>query len=182
VNWGRGSRKIEGKGNKAHHLGETPRRHDIPGVDEPIQMPGRLLNGLAHLIVAVEVEHVGYQVQGILVVLHLGVEAGQVEAIGQVLLVDLAKVLVAARRDELRNGRVNLVGAYANELDAPNPSSSWCSRYRTRSRSHPSSRNTAGSLPGCQQSDTDGSEYEDPSGKTAERRQVSSASGIAGGG
>jgi hypothetical protein len=37
-----------------------------------------------------------------LVVLDLGVEARQVEAVREVLLVDLAKVLVAAGRDELR--------------------------------------------------------------------------------
>jgi hypothetical protein len=65
-------------------------------MDEPVQMPGRFLYRFAHLIVAVEVEHVRNKVEGILVVLHLVVEACQVEAIGQVLFVDLAEVLVAA--------------------------------------------------------------------------------------
>lgn len=36
-----------------------------------------------------------------MVVLDLGVQTCQVEAIGQVVLVDLAEVFVAARRDEL---------------------------------------------------------------------------------
>jgi hypothetical protein len=57
-------------------------------------VPRRLLDLLAHLIVAVEVEDVCHEVEGILVVLHLGVQPGEVEAVGQVLLVDLAEVLV----------------------------------------------------------------------------------------
>ena len=64
-------------------------------------MPGGLLDLLPHVIVAVEVEGVGDEVQGVLVVLHLRVEARQVEAVRQVLLVDLAKVLVAAGGYEL---------------------------------------------------------------------------------
>ena len=79
-----------------YHLRQTPCRDDIPRVDETIQMPGRFFYRLAHLVVAVEVEHVGDEVERILVVLHLGVETREVEAVRQVLLVDLAKVLVAA--------------------------------------------------------------------------------------
>lgn len=71
-------------------------------------MPGRFFYRLAHLVVAVEIEDVGHQVQRILVVLDLGVEARQVEAVRQILLVDLAEVLVAAGRDELE-GRHTLV-------------------------------------------------------------------------
>jgi hypothetical protein len=56
-----------------------------------------LLNRLAHVIVAVEIEDVGDEVQRILVVLDLGVEARQVEAIRQVVLVYLAEVLIAPR-------------------------------------------------------------------------------------
>lgn len=66
-----------------------------------IQMPGRLFNRLAHLILAVEVKHIRHQVQRILVVLYFGVEASQVEAVHKVLFVDFAKVFIAARRDEL---------------------------------------------------------------------------------
>lgn len=79
-------------------------------MDEAIQMPGRLFNRLSHLIVAVEIEHVGYQVEGILVVLHFGVEARQVEAICQIFFIDLAEVLVAARGDELREAIVRKEG------------------------------------------------------------------------
>lgn len=64
---------------------------------QAVQVPGRTLNGLAHIIVAVEVEDIRHQIERILVVLDLGVEAGQVEAIRQVVLVDLAKVFVASR-------------------------------------------------------------------------------------
>jgi hypothetical protein len=49
-----------------------------------------------HIIVAIKVEHVGYEVERILVVLNFGVEAREVEAVGEILFVDLAKVLVAS--------------------------------------------------------------------------------------
>jgi hypothetical protein len=56
---------------------------------------------LAHVVFAVEVEYIGHKVERILIILHFGVEAGQIEPIGQVLFVDLAEVLVASRGDEL---------------------------------------------------------------------------------
>jgi hypothetical protein len=59
-------------------------------------MAGRLLNLLAHIIVAVKVEDIGHEVERILVVLNFGVQTRQIEAIRQVLLVDFAKVLVAS--------------------------------------------------------------------------------------
>jgi hypothetical protein len=59
-------------------------------------MAGRLLNLLAHIIVAIKVEDVGHEVERILVVLNFGIQTRQIEAIRQVLLVDLAKVLVAS--------------------------------------------------------------------------------------
>lgn len=71
-------------------------------------MPRRLLDLLAHLVVAVEVEDVGHEVEGILVVLNLGVQPSKIEAVGQVLFVDLAEVLVPPRRNEL--ARVSLEG------------------------------------------------------------------------
>ncbi len=97
---------------------------------------------LAHLVVAVEVEHIGYQVQRILVVLDLRVETRQVKAVCQILLIDLAKVLVAARRDELVEGRALVDGKHTmarsgGAPDVPSPASSWCSRSRTRSHNPP---------------------------------------------
>lgn len=61
-----------------------------------VEMAGRLLDSFAHVVFAVEIEDIGDEVKGILVVLNLGVEAGEVEAIGEVFFVDLAEVLVAA--------------------------------------------------------------------------------------
>ena len=55
----------------------------------------------AHVIIAVEVKHVGDQVKRILVVLYFGVQTCEVEAVGKVFFVDLAKVLVPARGYEL---------------------------------------------------------------------------------
>lgn len=66
-------------------------------MDQAVQVSRRLLNGLPHIIVAVEIENVGDEIERILIVLHLGVQPRQVEAVSEVVLVDLAKVLVAAR-------------------------------------------------------------------------------------
>jgi hypothetical protein len=68
---------------------------------QSIQMPRRLFNLFPHFIVAVKVEDVCYKVEGILVVLHFGVQAREVEAIGEVFFVDLAKVLISSGGDEL---------------------------------------------------------------------------------
>ncbi len=70
---------------------------------QSIQVPCGRFDVLSHVILAVEVEDIGHQVQSILVVLNFSVEPGEVESVRQVLLVNLAKVLVAARRDELGN-------------------------------------------------------------------------------
>jgi hypothetical protein len=63
-------------------------------VYQTVQMPRRLLNLFPHIIVAVEVEDVRYEVECVLVVLDFRVQARQVEAVGEVLFVDLAEVLV----------------------------------------------------------------------------------------
>jgi hypothetical protein len=54
----------------------------------------RLLYLFPHIIVAVEIEDVGYEVERILVVLDFGVEARKIEAVGEVLLVNFAEVFV----------------------------------------------------------------------------------------
>lgn len=73
---------------------------------EAIQVPRRLLDGLAHLIVALEIKDIGDEIQGILVILDFRVKARQVEPVGEVVFVDFAKVLVAPRRDELRTNNI----------------------------------------------------------------------------
>lgn len=84
-----------------YHLCQTPSRDNVSGVDKAVKVAGRLLDGLAHVIVAVEVEDVGDQVERILIVLDFGVQAREVEPICEVLLVDLAEVLVTSGGDEL---------------------------------------------------------------------------------
>lgn len=59
-------------------------------------MPRRFLNLFPHIIVAVEVEDVGYKVQCILVVLDLGIQTREVEAVGKIFFVNFAKVLVSS--------------------------------------------------------------------------------------
>jgi len=59
-------------------------------------MAGGLFNLLAHLVIALNVEDVGDELEGVLVVLDFGLQAGEVEAVGEVVFVYLAEVLVAA--------------------------------------------------------------------------------------
>lgn len=68
-------------------------------------MPRGLFDLFSHVIVAVKVEDVGDQVEGVLVVLDLGVETREIEAIRQVFLVDLTKVLVSPRGYKLAVGQ-----------------------------------------------------------------------------
>lgn len=70
-------------------------------MDEAVQVAGRLLDGLAHVIVAVKVEDICDQIERVLIVLDFGIKTRQVESICKVLFVDLAEVLVASGRDEL---------------------------------------------------------------------------------
>lgn len=84
-----------------YHLCQTPSRDNVASVDKAVKVAGRLLDGLAHVIVTIEVEDVGDQVERILIVLDFGVQAREVEPICEVLLVDLAEVLVTSGGDEL---------------------------------------------------------------------------------
>lgn len=43
---------------EVYHLSKTTGSYNVAGVDEAVQVAGRLLDGLAHVIVAVEVEDV----------------------------------------------------------------------------------------------------------------------------
>ena len=64
-------------------------------MDKAVEVACILLDGLPHVVVYFHVEDVGHQIEGVLVVLHFGVQAGQVETVRQVVLVDLAEILIA---------------------------------------------------------------------------------------
>lgn len=70
-------------------------------MNEAVEVPCRLFNGFTHLIVAVEIKNVGDEVERILVVLHFRIQACQVEAVCEIVFVNLAKVFVASRGYEL---------------------------------------------------------------------------------
>lgn len=65
-------------------------------------MAGALFYLVAHVVVDLHVKDIRHQIQRILIVLHFRVKASQVEAVGEVILVDLAKVFIPSRRDELQ--------------------------------------------------------------------------------
>lgn len=60
-------------------------------------MTGRLLNLLSHLVITIEIEHIGDEIECVLVILDVGVEAREVEAVREVVFVDFAEVFVTAR-------------------------------------------------------------------------------------
>lgn len=66
-------------------------------------MTSRLLDLLSEIIVGIKVENVGYQVQSILVVRNLGVQAREVESVGQIVLINFAEVFISPRRDKLND-------------------------------------------------------------------------------
>jgi hypothetical protein len=70
-------------------------------MDKAIEMTGRLFDLLPQIIIGVEVEDIGHEIERILIVRDLGVQASQVEAIRQVILVDLAEILISSGRDKL---------------------------------------------------------------------------------
>lgn len=67
-----------------------------------VQVSGRFFNLLTHVIIAVEVKYVGDEIEGILVVLNIHVDASKVESVGKVVFIDLAIVFVSTWRNELR--------------------------------------------------------------------------------
>lgn len=77
-----------------------------------VQVPCRLFNRLAHVIVTIEIEHIRHEIQRVLVVGNIGVDTGQVEAVRKVVLVDFAEILVAPRRDELYSSYPNRTSAF----------------------------------------------------------------------
>lgn len=87
--------------SRTYHLAKTSSRDDIPSVNQTVQVAGGLLDGLAHFIIAVDVEHVRDKVERVLIILNLGIQTCEIEPVGQVFLVDFAKVLVASGGDEL---------------------------------------------------------------------------------
>lgn len=86
-----------------YHLSQASRRDDISGVHQSIEMPRRLLDRLPHLIITIQVKHIGDQIQRILVILNFGVQTSKVESVGQVIFVNFAEIFVASRGDELNN-------------------------------------------------------------------------------
>lgn len=64
---------------------------------KPIKMSSTLLNTLPQLILTIHIKHIGDNIERIGVVLHFILQPREVEPVVEVILVDFAKVLVAAR-------------------------------------------------------------------------------------
>lgn len=68
---------------------------------QAVERPCRLLNLFPHLIVTVHVENVSHKVKSVLIVRNICVESSQVEAVREIVFVDITEVFVSPRRNEL---------------------------------------------------------------------------------
>ena len=80
-----------------YHLCETSSRHNVARMYKTIEMSGTLLNLLTHVVVDFHVKDIGNEIERVLIVLNFRVKASKVEAISQIVFVDFAVVLIAAR-------------------------------------------------------------------------------------
>jgi hypothetical protein len=81
---------------RTYHLGKTTGGDNVTGMNKTVEMTGGLFDLLTQIIIGIEVEDISHQVQRILIVRDLGIQTSQVETVCQVILVDLAEVLVAS--------------------------------------------------------------------------------------
>lgn len=70
-------------------------------MNQTVEMPCGLLDLLPHIVIAVQVEDISDKVKSVLIVLDVRIETSKVEAIREIVFVDLAEIFVASRRDEL---------------------------------------------------------------------------------
>lgn len=125
-----------------HHLCQSAGSHNVSSMNEAVEVTGGFLNLLAKVIVGIKVKHVGDQIKRVLIVLDLGVETGQVESIGEIFLVNFAKVLIATRGYELRDkrtfeGKLGLFTRTKRERKTANILSDMiCGAGRRPTRSH----------------------------------------------
>ena len=85
-----------------YHFCQTSSSDNVSCVDKTVQMSCRLFYLRPHFIIAIDVEYVGNEIKRMIVVLDFLIEACEVESIGEIVFVNLTKVFVAFRRNELR--------------------------------------------------------------------------------
>lgn len=83
-------------------------------MNQTVEMPCGLLDLLPHIVIAVQVEDISDKVKSVLIVLDVRIETSKVEAIREIVLVDLAEVLVSSGRDELHAGLLASVHLHWN--------------------------------------------------------------------
>ena len=80
----------------AYHLRQTSSSDYVASMNETIKVARRLLNGLSHVILAIKVEDICDQIQCMLVIVHFGLQASQIESVREIFFIDLAEVFVAS--------------------------------------------------------------------------------------
>lgn len=84
-------------------------------------MSCRLFDSFSHVIIAIQVKNVCYQVQRILIILYLRVEARKVKAIGKIFFIDLAEVFIPPGRDKLKQSVIKIVANSTRTEREENP-------------------------------------------------------------
>ena len=60
-------------------------------------MPCRFLNLFSHIIVTIQVEDISDEVKSVLIILDIRIESSQVEAVREIVFVNLAEIFISSR-------------------------------------------------------------------------------------
>lgn len=80
-----------------YHLSKAASSDDVACMNKTVQMSCSPFDLDSHIIIDLHVEDICYEVQGILVVLYLRIETSEVEAVSEIIFVDLAEIFIAPR-------------------------------------------------------------------------------------
>lgn len=67
--------------DQTYHFGKTTGGSDVSSMYEAIEVTGGLFDLLPHIVVAVELENIGNEIESILIVLNVDIDARKVEAV-----------------------------------------------------------------------------------------------------
>src|SRR5690606_2024445 len=85
---------------KTHHLAQAPTGNDISRMHQTVKMPCTLVDLFPHFILAIHIKNIRHKIQRMVVVENFVLQAREVEAVRQILFVNLAEVFVATGRKE----------------------------------------------------------------------------------
>lgn len=87
-------RKVKTSKSGTYHLRQAPTGDDKPGMDEAVQLGGRPLDVIHDIFIVAGLESVCYESESMLIVFDRVAQAGEIEPIGDIFVIDLAKVYI----------------------------------------------------------------------------------------